>query len=89
MICLASSPIALVPSSLATGDARTPGRPGRSLPWRGQTLETDAKRSVTATATGRSVHLHLDLSGVDADGTAELEIQLTGLKTLTVDDFCL
>jgi hypothetical protein len=23
----------------------------------------------------------------DADSTAELEIQLTGLKTLTVDDF--
>jgi hypothetical protein len=28
-------------------------------------------------------------ASTDADSTAELEIQLTGLKTLTVDDFYL
>jgi hypothetical protein len=30
-----------------------------------------------------------DRASTDADSTAELEIQLAGLKTLTVDDFYL
>ena len=47
--------------------------------------DVPVRRSVYLTSDGNTIMR----ASNDADSTAELEIQLTGLKTLAVDDFYL